>query len=112
MALAVFGSLAGLALLVLYVPPVFVAWTALGLTAFGFVFGVPTGLYYHVVLRRELLKLGPLPTRWYLHPHRLHDQLDDAALRRVTRWFFMGGFGFVLIVAGFALALVALLTFR
>ena len=47
----------------------------------GFAFGIPTGLWYHVELRRVLLAAGELPARWWLPPTRLH-----AALPRERWW--------------------------
>lgn len=110
MALVVFGTLSGVALLVIYVPPLVLAWVSIVLTVTGFVVGVPAGAYYHVVLRRELLKLGPLPRRWYMRPHSLHGLLEASAIGRVFPWFAVGGAGFMLILVGFALALVVLIT--
>lgn len=72
------------------------AATCLGL---GFAVGVPTGLWYHVALRRELLE-GELPDRWWLRPTALHDRLGDESRARVMPWFFAGGLGFAFTVAG------------
>ena len=44
----------------------------------GLVEGVPTGFWYHVVLRRVLIQHGPLPRRWWIHPTRHHAQLTPA----------------------------------
>lgn len=106
-ALAPLSLLVGLALFALLVPPKLVALTALALMALGLVGGVPSGLYYHVALRRELLRVGPLPRGWYWHPQRHHGRLDHAARQRLRPWFFVGGIGFLLICTGCALALTA-----
>jgi hypothetical protein len=84
------------------------AWTTfvlagVALMALGFVVGVPTGVYYHVVLYRCLAPRGPLPRGWLWSPVRLHTQLFEHERRAVMRWFYLGGSGFALIVLGGAL---------
>jgi len=101
-------ALIALAMGVLLVPLKLLAITAGSLVAVGWLIGLPGGLYYHVALRRELLRVGPLPPRWYWNPVSHHERLDHAALRRLRPRFFVGGMGFLLIVAGCALALTAL----
>jgi hypothetical protein len=108
-ALSVLGLL-GLSLVVLYVPPMAVLATAGALTALGLVLGVPLGLYYHVVLRRELVRLSLLTPRWYMAPQKLHGALDEAGRGRVLPWFYAGGAGFLVIVLGLLLAVVSLVT--
>jgi hypothetical protein len=110
-ALGVFAALGGLVLLTL-VPPLTLAWVSLALTLLGFFVGVPTGVYYHVALRRELLGLGALPHGWYWHPTRYHEQLGASALARVMPWFFIGAFGFLLTVTGFVIGVVMFLKLR
>ena len=100
--------LMSLALVALLVPLKVLAIAALVLTAIGWLVGLPSGLYYHVALRRELVRVGKLPRGWYWHPQRHHALLDHAALRRLRPWFMVGALGFMLIVAGCALALTAL----
>lgn len=100
--------LAGLALTALYVPLPLIGSFALSLMAVGFLFGVPAGLVFHLVLRRELLRVGALPRGWYWHPQRHTGPLQPAALRRIRPWFLLGAGGFVLIIAGFALSVLAL----
>jgi hypothetical protein len=100
--------LGGIALLAHYVPLSLLAGASFALVALGTVFGVPSGIYYHVVLRRELLRLGPLPARWLWHPQRHHEQLAPAAYRRVRLWFVLGGLGFLVIVSGALLGILAL----
>jgi len=68
--------------------------------ALGLVFGLPTGFWYHVALRRELLRVGGLPARWWLHPVRHHGRLETESLGRVTPWFVAGGLGFGVILLG------------
>jgi hypothetical protein len=110
-ALGVFTALGGLVLLTL-MPPLTLAWVSVGLTLAGFFVGVPTGVYYHVVLRRELSVLGTLPHGWYWHPTRYHAQLEESALGRVKPWFFVGAFGFLLTVTGFVIGVVMFLQMR
>ncbi len=107
-ALAPLFALAGLAFAALLLPLAWIAGTALALMALGTLLGVPGGFYYHVVLRRELLRVGRLPRGWFWQPQRHHRLLDHAALRRLRPWFFVGGFGFASIITGALLALTAL----
>lgn len=65
------------------------AWLVAG----GLAFGVPTGLVYHLALRRSLLALGALPRRWWLHPLSLHPQLPVEDEPRVLLWCRLGAFG-------------------
>jgi hypothetical protein len=107
-ALAPLVLLAGLALIAMFVPLQVLTGFALALMAVGFVLGMPAGLGYHVVLRRELLRVGPLPRRWYWSPQAQHHLLDASALRRLRPWFVVGAAGFLVIIVGFALAVLAL----
>jgi len=104
------GSLAGLALLVLFMPWQMLIGLAIGAMALGVFAGIPAGLYYHVTLRRELVRLGKLEQRWWWRPHDYHQHLDAAARRRVMPWWFVGAGGFAVIVLGFALTLLAVAT--
>src|SRR5215204_5262438 len=59
---------------------VLLPWTVIALAgaacaAFGFLLGVPTGFYYHVLLYRFLQPRGVLPRGWYWHPMRYHEHL-------------------------------------
>jgi hypothetical protein len=71
--------------------------------------GIPTSLVYHVKLARVLAARGELPPRWWLSPTRLHVCLRGAERRAVLRWFYVGGAGFVITLAGCAAALVGAL---
>src|SRR2546430_4945040 len=62
--------------------------------AAGLAEGVPTGFWYHVVLRRILIERGNLPPRWWIHPTRHHAQLSPDEHRRIRLWFVLGGIGF------------------
>ncbi len=80
-------------------------WTlALGLAA-----GLPTGLWYHVVLYRTLAKKMVLPAKWWVSPGDLHVNLAGEELARVRPWFLIGGIGFALSVAGGIAAIAGLL---
>lgn len=107
---AAVALLGGLSALVLFVPFLWLLFAALACTVGGFLFGVPTGVYYHVVLRRELSRRGPVPPRWWLRPHHFHAELDDDARARVLPFWFMGGAGFLLTMLGFVISVIALAT--
>ncbi len=100
--------LALLSLLINYVPLSYLVVASLALVALGSVVGLPCGVWYHVVLRRELLQRGDLPKGWLWQPTHQHRLLDAAARARVQRWFALGGAGFVLIVVGALLGVLAL----
>ena len=75
-------------------------------TAVGLVFGVGTGLWYHIALARVVSATRALPARWWLRPVELHEWLEPASHRRVMPWFYAGAVGFVITVVG--LVLIAL----
>ncbi len=75
----------------------------------GILEGIPTGLYYHVVLYRALMPRGLLPAGWWLSPQQYHVHLTPEEGRRVRGWFYLGGIGFLLCLAGGILALWGLL---
>ena len=77
--------------------------------ALGLGLGIPTSLVYHVKLARVLAARGELPPRWWLSPTRLHTRLRGAERRAVLRWFYAGGAGFVITLAGCAAAFVGAL---
>jgi len=90
------------------------SWTAvlqLGMlgVAFGLALGIPTSLVYHVKLARVLAARGELPPRWWLSPTRLHSRLRGDERRAVLRWFYAGGAGFVITLAGCAAAFIGAL---
>jgi hypothetical protein len=72
-------------------------------TATGLVFGVATGLWYHVALGRALAAASALTPRWWLRPVPLHERLQARALRPVLPWFYAGAAGFVVTLAGIAM---------
>jgi hypothetical protein len=80
-----------------------IAWMALAtdglllaglwLVAAGLGFGLPTGLLYHLALRRSLLGAGRLPERWWLHPIALHPLVPPEDALRVMGWCRLGALG-------------------
>ena len=74
-------------------------WTALA----GLAFSVPTGLVYHLALRRALRAAGRLPARWWLRPTALHGELPDADRFAVLAWCAAGAAGFAASLLGCAL---------
>jgi hypothetical protein len=85
--------------------------TVVGLTTLvvGLALAVPTGFWYHVVLYRFVSSRVPVPPTWWLSPSNLHRHLTDAEHRRIRPWYRIGGFGFVLCVAGGLAAIAGLL---
>ena len=77
--------------------------------AFGLVLGIPASLVYHVKLARVLAPRGELPPRWWFSPTPLHTRLRSAERRTVLRWFYAGGAGFVITLAGCVAAFVGAL---
>lgn len=79
------------------------AWTALspeallvaGLwaVAAGLGFGLPTGLLYHLALRRSLTRTGRLPRRWWLRPIALHPLVPPEDAFAVLAWCRLGALG-------------------
>jgi hypothetical protein len=94
LAILVVGGTATIAL-----PPETLIAGGLGAIALGTLVGVPAGIYYHVLLRRLLVQQGALPERWWLHPVRLHDVLTAKQRSIFMPWFYVGGAGFMLIIA-------------
>jgi len=89
-------------------------WQAIALAgvacaACGLAFGVPAGLYYHVLLYRSLAPRGMLPRGWYWHPMRYHQHLQERQRPRVNAFLYTGGAGFALIVLGCGLCLFGIL---
>jgi len=82
----------------LAVETLFVAglWLVVG----GLAFGLPTGLFYHLALRRSLLREGRLPARWWLRPTELHDRIPEADRRFVLGFCYAGAAGFLTTLLG------------
>lgn len=79
--------------------------------AIGLAVGMPAGFYYHLLLRRLLLKYPPLPERWWLHPTRFHHRLKRTEARAIFIFFYLGATGFLLIVAGAFIAMLGVVEF-
>jgi ABC-type multidrug transport system permease subunit len=101
-------GLAALALVGVFVPLKLIASAAISLMGVGLLFGVPCGIYYHLLLRRALILRGSLPRGWYWNPARYHAELDDATERGLRPWIISGALGFGLIMLGLLLAITAL----
>ena|SRR5205085_12664411 len=108
-ALALIGSIGYLATVV---TPDLVLTIGIVLLVGGLLEGVPTGLWYHVVLRRMIAAKGPVPPRWWLNPSKLHPALTAEEHRRVRFWFALGGLGYLIAVAGGVAAIVGMLVAR
>ena len=79
-------------------------------TLAGLGFGIPTGVVYHVALRRALLACGRLPARWWLRPTELHGDIPAPDRTRVLAWCGAGAAGFLVTLVG--CALIALSAWR
>lgn len=91
-------------------PPLALLWLSLGIVATGALFGIPFGIRYHLLLRRELLRLGPLPARWFVEPTKFHARLEQGAMARIRPAFFLGALGFGFMMLGCTLATMTLFT--
>jgi hypothetical protein len=75
----------------------------------GLVTGIPTGLWYHVLLYRALTPKIQLPPSWWTSPVQFHSHLTPEDIARIKPWFTIGGVGFLLSLAGGLAAMVGLL---
>jgi hypothetical protein len=75
----------------------------------GLLAGIPTGLWYHVVLYRLLARKMPLPAKWWWAPVDLHPYLTTEELARIKPWFVIGGVGFMFSLVGGLAAMAGLL---
>jgi len=80
--------------------------------AAGLGFGLPTGLVYHLALRRSLAGAGVLPPRWWLHPTALHALLPAQDAFRVLLWCRLGAAGCALAFFGCAVFALGALRLR
>ncbi|MFO8073124.1 MAG: hypothetical protein R6V85_14730 [Polyangia bacterium] len=78
--------------------------------AAGWVFGLPAGITYHVLLYRTLRKGGEMPEKWILRPGQLNRSLGESERRRVMPWWYAGGGGFFLIVIGLVLVAIGMIS--
>ena len=76
--------------------------------AIGIIEGIPTGLYYHVLLYKALHHRGQLPGRWWISPTKYHVYLNQDENRRIKRWFLLGGLGFLLCMIGGAVTFLGI----
>ena len=90
-----------------WLPPDTLFLAGVRLAAAGLAFGVPTGLVYHLELRRALLGADALPARWWLHPTSLHGAIPAAQRTRVLAWCYAGAAGWLISVVGCAVVAVA-----
>jgi hypothetical protein len=102
--------LGGLAWMVASLTPLVLLWCVATTMGLGVLLGVPGGLGYHIVLRRELIRVSALTPGWIWRPVSFHAVLDERGMGRVRPWFLAGAYGFLLIMAGGALLLVTVLT--
>ena len=105
--LFVVTALVGALCFTMWAPVSWLLASAATLLAVGLLLGVPTGTWYHVALRRELLACGGLPARWWLRPNTWHDRLDAEQRGRVLPWFYAGGVGFLFTAGGCGVLAVA-----
>lgn len=94
----------------LMVPWVPLAKVGAALLGFGLLFGVPTGLWYHVLLHRALAPRGELPRGWIWNPLRLHDRLLPEQRPQVLGYCYAGAAGFAVICLGLWLVATALVS--
>jgi hypothetical protein len=99
-ALAILALVAAVAVVLAYVSwPTLLVSGAL-LVAIGFGLSLLASLLYHRALRRGLLRVGPLPARWWLSPTSHHQLLPPAERRRVLPYFYFGLAAFVVTMLG------------
>lgn len=113
--LLVLGSLVGfcaIALITVLVTPQIMIELGLWVLAVGLLIGIPTGLWYHVVLYKQLAPRTTLPLRWWRAPVELHPLLTPHEFSRVKPWFVAGAVGFVLCCLGGAAAIAGLVVIR
>ena len=109
--LLVLASLVGLcviAFITVVLTPQIMIELGLWVLAGGLLVGIPTGLWYHVVLYKQLALRMTLPPRWWRAPVELHPLLTLQEFRRVRPWFVAGAAGFVLCCIGGLAAIAGL----
>ena len=108
-ALIVFGVIG---FITLVITPQIMILLGLWVLAAGLLIGIPTGLWYHVALYRQLATRMALPSRWWQRPVELHQFLTPGEFRQVQPWFIVGAVGFVLCCVGGVAAIAGLLMMR
>jgi hypothetical protein len=92
------------------IPAVLFSRVGLWLLVLGLIEGIPTGLYYHLLLYRILGPRGKLPPLWWFSPQQYHVYLDEKEYPVVRLWFLLGGIGFLFSVIGGVLAFLGLIS--
>ena len=80
----------------------------LWILAGGLLIGIPSGLWYHVMLYRALKRRMMPPAGWWRRPVELHARLSPLEFRPVRPWFVAGAAGFVLCCVGGLAAIAGL----
>jgi hypothetical protein len=106
---AVVGLLVVLGLMAALLPPETLVLVGVTCIATGFVLGVPAGTYYHVKLYRCLAARGGVPSDFFWHPTRYHDQLPRTESRKFMPWFVAGAVGFMLILLGCSIVMLGVM---
>jgi ABC-type lipoprotein release transport system permease subunit len=107
--LGVVAAMVAAGLVVLSIPAGVLLLAGLLCSLLGLLVGVPAGFWYHVRLRRALLRRPPLPERWWLHPTRFHGELGPAERKPVMPWFYLGAVSFMVCMLGALLAMLGVL---
>jgi hypothetical protein len=98
--LGVLAGVVGSAALLALAPWWWLFGGGLALVGLGMLVGVPAGFFYHLALYRMLRPRALLKRGWWLHPTGLHAALSADELHRLRGWFFLGGGGFIIALAG------------
>ena len=75
-------------------------WVGAIVFGVGFVVGVSGGIAYHIRLYRTLSPRGQLSRGWLWKPYRDHVHLREEERKGVLIWWYLGGIGFLGVVAG------------
>ena len=113
--LLVLASVVGFGMIALFtvvITPQIMIELGLWVLAGGLLVGIPTGLWYHVTLYRQLAPRMMLPPRWWRAPVELHAQLTPSEFRCVRPWFIAGAVGFLLCCVGGVAAIMGFLVAR
>lgn len=112
LAAAIVAALLLIGLITVTIPPRIMIELGLWTLAGGLFVGVPTGLWYHVVLYRALAGRSTLARGWWRRPVDLHPLLTPQEFRRIRPWFLAGAVGFGLCCVGGVAAIIGLLVIR
>ena len=82
---------------------------ALGLFAIGFGIGLPAAAAYHHRLRKVMRARGVEDNDWLWNPVSLNKTLSPSERRYVLPIFFVGGFGFLVVLVGILVLSAAVL---